>query len=233
MVINGLIFGLVSTLHCLGMCGPLAIAIPAKVKSNKFLFGLLYQIGRISVYTSIGVSVFFIGYSFSLFHLQQTLTIFLGISLILYAVVTFMSSKNGLFLDFYSKYIGRFFNKIWNLPFVASSLLLGVLNGLLPCGAIYIAAVYCASLQSVGESILYMILFGIGTSPIFIAAWVFFKKSQQLKLKKLIIVYKFLPLIIGVLMVLRGANLGIPYLSPELEKVNGHTEVKNCCQPQK
>jgi len=233
MVVNGLIFGLISTLHCLGMCGPLVFAVPPKVKSNRFLFAFLYQVGRISVYTLIGVSVFLIGYSFSLFHMQQTLTIVLGVLLLLYATVSLISTKNALFLGFYSKYIGQYFNKVWNLPVYVSAFLLGVLNGLLPCGAIYLAAIYCASLQSVSESVMYMVLFGIGTSPIFIAAWLLFRKTQQIKWRKLLILYKLLPFIIGIIMILRGANLGIPYLSPELEKVNGQTEVKNCCQPKK
>jgi sulfite exporter TauE/SafE len=78
-----------------------------------------------------------------------------------------------------------------------------------------------------------MVLFGIGTLPIFIAAWLLFRIKQQIKWRKLLILYKLLPFIIGVLMILRGANLGIPYLSPELEKVNGQTEVNNCCQTKK
>jgi len=75
-----------------------------------------------------------------------------------------------------------------------------------------------------------MALFGIGTLPVFIGAWLFVSNQLSLKLKKLRVVYKFLPLLVGTLMILRGVDLGIPYLSPELSQEPNKTEVKNCCK---
>jgi sulfite exporter TauE/SafE len=111
-----------------------------------------------------------------------------------------------------------------------SALGLGLMNGLLPCGAIYIAALYCASFDQVTDAILYMVLFGFGTMPVFIAAWLFLSKQFSFKVRRFAFLYKALPLIVGILMILRGANLGIPYLSPELENSNQTLTVKNCCK---
>ena len=230
MLINGLIFGLISTLHCAGMCGPLAFYIPSQVKGDKRVFALLYQVGRISIYVSIGLMVYLLGMSFSFFKLQQTLSIVMGSIMVLYVLwpllklpkLKLFSNLQGNVLKKISAAIGANSNK--------SALGLGMMNGLLPCGAIYIAALYCASFNQVSDAIIYMLLFGLGTMPVFIAAWMLLSKQFSFKVKRFTYLYKALPLIVGVLMILRGANLGIPYLSPELENSNQTVTVKNCCK---
>ncbi len=230
MLINGLIFGLISTLHCAGMCGPLAFYIPSQVKGDKRVFAVLYQIGRISIYIVIGLMVYLLGMSFSFFKLQQTLSIVMGSLMVLYVLwpllklpkLKLFSNLQGNVLKKISAAIGSNSNK--------SALGLGMMNGLLPCGAIYIAALYCASFNQVSDAVVYMLLFGIGTMPVFIAAWMLISKQFSFKVKRFTYLYKALPLVVGVLMILRGANLGIPYLSPELENSNQTVTVKNCCK---
>jgi hypothetical protein len=55
-------------------------------------------------------------------------------------------------------------------------------------------------------------------------------KQFSFKVKRFTYLYKALPFIVGVLMILRGANLGIPYLSPGVDQTNQTVEVKNCCK---
>jgi sulfite exporter TauE/SafE len=230
VLINGLIFGLISTLHCAGLCGPLAFYIPSQVKGDKRVFAVLYQIGRISIYIVIGLMVYLLGMSFSFFKLQQTLSIVMGSLMVLYVLwpllklpkLKLFSNLQGNVLKKISAAIGSNSNK--------SALGLGMMNGLLPCGAIYIAALYCASFNQVSDAVVYMLLFGIGTMPVFIAAWMLISKQFSFKVKRFTYLYKALPLVVGVLMILRGANLGIPYLSPELENSNQTVTVKNCCK---
>lgn len=230
MLINGLIFGLISTLHCAGMCGPLAFYIPSQVKGDKRVFALLYQVGRVSIYVAIGLMVYLLGMSFSFFKLQQTLSIVMGSLMVIYVLwpllklpkIQLFSNLQGNVLKKISAAIGANSNK--------SALGLGIMNGLLPCGAIYIAALYCASFNQVSDAIIYMVLFGIGTMPVFIAAWMLLSKQFSFKVKRFTFLYKALPLIVGILMIFRGANLGIPYLSPELEHNNQTATVKNCCK---
>jgi sulfite exporter TauE/SafE len=230
MIINGLIFGLISTLHCVGMCGPLALAVPSKVESNKWIFALFYQIGRIGVYILIGSIAFSIGFSFSMFKLQQVITIVFGSLLVVYALFSFFNFKQFPFVRKYNDKLSKQFGAAMKLKPLQSALSLGVLNGLLPCGAIYIAAIYCSSFSSFYEASAYMFLFGIGTMPVFIMAWLLVSKKLNFKLQQLKWVYKTLPLIIGLLMIIRGANLGIQYLSPKIEASAEKTEIKGCCK---
>lgn len=230
MVFNGLIFGLISTLHCAGMCGPLAFYIPSQVKGDKRLFALLYQLGRVSVYISIGVMVYLLGLSFSVFKLQQVLSVVMGTLMLLYVLWPLMKLPKIQFLNrFQSGFLSQLSNAL-NKNTKKSAFSLGLMNGLLPCGAIYIAALYCASFEHLSDAVWYMSLFGLGTMPVFIAAWIFVSKQFSFKVRRFAFLYKALPIIVGVLMILRGANLGIPYLSPELAKNNQTVEVKNCCK---
>jgi sulfite exporter TauE/SafE len=230
VLINGLIFGLISTLHCAGMCGPLAFYIPSQVKGDKRVFAVLYQIGRISIYILIGLMVYLLGMSFSFFKLQQVLSIVMGSLMVVYVLWPLLKLPQ---IKLFSNLQGNILKKISNAIGAnnkKSALGLGIMNGLLPCGAIYIAALYCASFSHVSDALIYMSLFGLGTMPVFIAAWMLLSKQFSFKVKRFTYLYRALPLIVGILMILRGANLGIPYLSPELEQTNQTVEVKNCCK---
>jgi sulfite exporter TauE/SafE len=230
MVLNGLIFGLISTLHCAGMCGPLAMMIPSKVNSGKWNFAIAYQIGRISMYIGVGLVVYAIGVSFSVFRLQQGLSLVVGAFMVVYALMALFKIRAPQLVDKpYKKLVGKF-GQILSSGKAGSALALGAINGLLPCGAIYIAALYCATFTQLTDAIAYMALFGLGTMPVFIAAWLFMSKKFSLKLRSLHVIYKVLPLIVGVLMVLRGLDLGIPYISPELSQQENKTQVGNCCK---
>lgn len=230
MVVNGLLFGLISTLHCAGMCGPLAMYVPGQVKQNKLLFGTLYQVGRIGVYLTIGALVFAIGISFSMFRLQQTLSIVMGSLMVLYVLWPMLKLPVPAFMKVSGNGFLKKISGLLNSGKSSSAFALGVMNGLLPCGAIYIAALYCATFSNIGQALAYMTLFGLGTMPVFIAGWMFLSKQLSFKVRRFSFLYKLLPLIVGVLMVLRGADLGIPYLSPELSAKANQTEVKNCCK---
>jgi sulfite exporter TauE/SafE len=108
----------------------------------------------------------------------------------------------------------------------------GILNGLLPCGAVYISALVCVSFSEWTDVVLYMILFGAGTSPVFVSAWLMAGKISKRLIKKLNPVYRALPVIVGIMMILRGAGLGIPYLSPSaIVKSDMNVEIENCCKP--
>lgn len=228
MILNGLIFGLISTLHCAGMCGPLAAAYPARIHENRFLFALIYQIGRIGVYILIGLLVFSVGFSFSLFRMQQYLSVAIGVSMVFYVLWSLLKWPVPAWLrntgNRWTKAYGKVFSRFGNY----SAFLLGAMNGLLPCGAVYIAALYCAGLNTGSDAIAYMGLFGIGTMPVFVAAWLLVGKKLNAGLMRLRIIYRLLPLLVGILMILRGANLGIPYLSPKSE-MSSKKPVQKCC----
>lgn len=230
MVLNGLIFGLISTLHCAGMCGPLAMMIPSKVKSGKWAFAASYQVGRISMYIAVGLVVYAIGISFSIFRLQQTLSLVIGAFMVVYALMALFRIQAPQLVDKPYRKLVSGFGRILASGKPGSAFMLGAINGLLPCGAIYIAALYCATFTQVTDAMAYMALFGLGTMPVFIAAWMLVSKQFSIRLRSLHVIYKVLPLIVGALMVLRGLDLGIPYISPELSQHDQKVQVGNCCK---
>jgi sulfite exporter TauE/SafE len=94
--------------------------------------------------------------------------------------------------------------------------LLGLLNGLLPCGLVYVAGAGATATSDILDGAEYMAAFGAGTVPMMLAislsGWLV-PFSLRLKLQRLIPVSVFL---LAALLILRGLALGIPYVSPDL-----------------
>jgi len=112
---------------------------------------------------------------------------------------------------------------------LAAMAALGFFNGLLPCGLSYAAIGGAIALGHTGQAVLFMLIFGIGTSPALIAlgsAQNLVKPSVRLKFSKL---SPIMGILLGVLLILRGLDLGIPYLSPKIEKSCHNTEEVSCC----
>lgn len=228
-IIIALLMGLTGSLHCAGMCGPIALVMPFQAHGGikKWIRLGLYHLGRISVYALLG----FILFSFrAIFHpeVQQYISILLGAVLIIAAAITFFpQSKIHIKLPWteaVKKQLGKFMLK----PKLYALFITGMLNGLLPCGLVYIALALATSANTPIESMMLMYAFGTGTLPIFVLLLAIknkMKLMQQLKLYKLAPVVMFL---FGCLFVIRGMNLGIPYLSPEIT-ITQHSIKTNCC----
>lgn len=227
-MIEGLLFGLISTLHCAGMCGPLALFAHKQFSNHPVRSNVLYQLGRILVYILIGQLVYLIGLSLSVFQWQQSIALLFGFLLLLYALGIYWFKWSWM-----QQLSNRFTSRMQRLVLKqgkSSAFAMGVVNGLLPCGAVYIAATYCVSFQSSFQAASYMLFFGVGTLPVFIAVWSLLSAQLQWRLKPLAKLYKVLPVLVAILMILRGANLGIPYVSPEISHHNETVKVKNCCK---
>jgi len=209
--------GLVGSLHCAGMCGPLALALPPAGNSNLSYLGgrVAYNLGRIITYCAMGLVVGFIGKSLLLAGLQRWVSIALGVLLI----VGLLASRKlalwkpvNLFVDQLKTSMGCLLRQ---RSFVAL-LLLGLLNGLLPCGLVYVAAAAATVAGGVSEGAQYMAVFGVGTVPMMMAISLSGKLVPvplRLKLRRAIPVSV---LLLGALLILRGLSLGIPYISPDL-----------------
>jgi len=105
-------------------------------------------------------------------------------------------------------------------------LTIGFLNGFLPCGLVYMAVFGAIAAGDLFNSSLYMILFGLGTIPLMTTAVYFgnfLTGKIRHRIKKVVPVFV---VIVGVLFILRGLGLGIPYVSPKpmTEKVNAEME---------
>ena len=104
--------------------------------------------------------------------------------------------------------------------------MIGILNGLLPCGMIYVALTSALATQNILQGGLIMTFFGIGTMPALIMVAIggqYFGITIRKKIQNLLPIFIFT---VGVLLILRGMNLGIPFISPHLgigvDKISCH-----------
>jgi sulfite exporter TauE/SafE len=219
MLISALIFGLLGSFHCVGMCGPIAFLLPVDHKNNVRKLGQisLYHFGRLSSYAIIGLLFGLLGKSFSLFGLQQQLSILVGALMILVILLPYKKfSKYNV-----SKPIFKIVSKVKsNLgkqlkrKSPDTFYTIGFLNGFLPCGLVYMAVFGAIASGTALEGSLYMGVFGLGTIPLMTTAIYlgnFINLNIRSKIRKAVPVFVIL---IGLLFILRGMGLGIPYLSP-------------------
>lgn len=220
MLWSAVIFGLLGSFHCVGMCGPIAFLLPVDRDNNyrKLLQITLYHSGRLLAYGSMGLAFGIVGKSFSLFGFQQQLSILIGVIMLGFIFIPYSGLKNNLV----SRYLYRVVGK------VKSSLgqelkkkkpdtffTVGFLNGFLPCGLVYMTIFGAIATGNAFEGSLYMILFGIGTIPLMTTA-IWIGNFLSIKIRKYIrrSIPVFLTLL-ALLFILRGLGLGIPYLSPK------------------
>lgn len=211
--------GLFGSVHCAVMCGPLLIAINSQMGlSWKVVFNrVLYQTGRIFTYGMMGLFLGILGGMATIQGWQKGLSVTVGIVLVIIGVFYLYGKNTQALTRFqtkavqpFTKYMGRWLYR------PGGSLVAGTLNGILPCGMVYMALASAMNADSLTNSFLFMVLFGLGTLPllfIFSFAGSFSKPIFKRGFNR---VMPFLYLIMGIWFILRGANLDIPYLSPLL-----------------
>ena len=210
------ILGLVGSLHCAGMCGPLVLALPGSSLRTRFLAGrLAYNAGRIAAYSLIGLLFGLLGKSLALAGLQRCLSLSLGILLL----VGLFASKRASVAPWLSRFVNHLKNAMAGLlreRTLTATATLGLLNGFLPCGLVYVAAAAAGASGHVSSAVGYMAAFGAGTLPMMLTLSLsgrLMPFTLRLRLQRLIPVSVFL---IATLLILRGMALGVPYLSPDL-----------------
>lgn len=224
------VMGLVGSLHCLGMCGPIAMALPMTNRSTggRLAGGLLYNLGRVVTYSWLGLVLGLAGGFLITPKLQSGISIAFGAAILLYLLLPVRVKKTlggkapakGFFLALRGQ-LGKLLSARTNQSFFG----VGMLNGLLPCGMIYLALTSSFLAGGVFKGSLFMAAFGAGTFPAMLAT-VFFGSfiNQQVRLN----LRKAVPVFLAgmaALLVLRGLNLGIPYLSPSLPQDSAHVEL--------
>ena len=232
--IPAFILGVISNLHCLGMCGPIALAIPLNRSSKSAMFSgiIQYHIGRILVYGILGYLVGYIGMGIKLFGILQAISIIAGIGIIIYAwrnKLTFFKNPFTSTLR-HTSLLSRSMGKIMRSESPLKLLLLGALNGLLPCGMVYTALITAVVLGTPLLSTTSMLAFGLGTLPGLIAFSLFAQRLGNPMRSKINHYLPYLITVVGLLIILRGMNLNIPYISPKVSYSEEKKEVvMDCC----
>jgi len=201
------------------MCGPIAFALPVN-KTNKLQTALgttLYHLGRILSYSIIGLLFGLLGRGLYLAGFQQRLSILIGVIMILLVLIPArFLNKFHLTRPLY-QLIGQVKFKLGlylNKSSLKALFLIGFFNGFLPCGLVYMALLGAISTGDLINGAAYMAVFGLGTIPLMTGAVYlgnFLKVSVRNKIQKAIPIFV---IIIGLLFILRGLGLGIPYVSP-------------------
>lgn len=236
MLLSALALGFLGSLHCLGMCGPIAFMLPLDRESKLKKIGqiFIYHFGRLMAYGIIGLLFGFLGKGLSIFGMQQKLSIGMGIVMILLVLTpTKILNANKLSKPVYAL-LGKIKSKLgaeFKKKTPDAFLTIGFLNGFLPCGLVYMALLGAIALGHAWQGSWYMMLFGVGTIPLMTtAAYSHSLLSNPIKsrIRKLIPVFVVL---IGALFILRGLGLGIPYVSPKPVQTNMPSAAIECHQP--
>jgi len=230
IALAGITLGLIASFHCVGMCGPLVMALPVGHLSRwrQVIAVMLYNTGRVFTYTLLGLLLGLAGRRLYLAGWQQWLSVCLGLLLLLPALYILVGKRN-----LQPKWLSGL---QWRLQLLMARFIgsqqplahlgLGALNGLLPCGMVYLATAGTLGMQQVGDSVLFMFFFGAGTWPAMFAIGLFglrIKMSFRQQIKRGM---PYLLAFFAVLFILRGLNLGIPFISPVLPQAPG--QVVSC-----
>ena len=222
-LITPLTIGLVGSLHCIGMCGPIALALPLKGKGNlqRALGLLLYNSGRILTYALFGTLFGLLGKSFHLAGLQRQVSVFLGAMIIIGLLVPYILKKQNKLTGLWYKIFGNLYSEMsvllkngsfWSL------FVIGFLNGFLPCGLVYLAIAGAIAQPEIIDGTIFMVMFGLGTIPaMFAVGWA----SKYISLGLRNAVKRATPYLVGffgLLLIFRGLNLGV-FMSPKIDAI--------------
>lgn len=217
-ITGGLLLGAFSSLHCVGMCGPLALALPVQHLPvwQQRVSALMYNAGRIVTYALFGLLFGLAGRGLYMAGFQQWLSIISG-AVILVFILNYYLLKKAWQPKWALKLHGvvqQLMIKTLRTGRKETYLLLGIINGLLPCGMVYVALAAALNFREVQQSVLFMSGFGAGTVPLMLLlsiAGSSFSFSLRARVKKIV---PYLMTVMAVLLILRGMNLGIPFISP-------------------
>lgn len=224
ILISAFVLGIMGSFHCAGMCGPIAIALPLHGNSvgGKIFGGSLYNLGRTITYGIMGALFGLLGQGVAMIGFQQKISVIMGSLMIISILFPALFRNQYSMSKSWFSVVGKLkstIGKMFSIRSYPSLFFIGMLNGLLPCGLVYMAIAGAIGTGSVGMGTLYMILFGLGTIPMLLGislAGNLLSLAVRNRINKLIPV---MVVVVGIFFILRGLSLGIPYLSPPREKI--------------
>ncbi len=219
MLYSALLLGLLSSLHCIGMCGPIAMMLPLDRNNaaKKVIQLFTYHAGRITAYASLGLVFGVLGKGLYLAGIQQQLSITAGIIMILivmipekvFAMYNFSKPIYILIARVKTSLGSQFKKKSGKALFMT-----GLFNGYLPCGLVYAALFGAIAMQGEVKGTLYMVFYGLGTIPL-MSAVVYGAGVLKTPARRIMAgVVPYAAVFVGMLFIVRGLGLSIPYLSP-------------------
>lgn len=187
MLITAIILGFAGSLHCAGMCSPLAYAVISK-SGGAMRSRVLYNSGRILMYCILGTIISGVGVMLPVIA-QYVISIALGISFLIIGI-TGSNFKAPVLapVQYFTVFIKTQFSKFLQRKNNSAVFTLGVLNGLLPCGLTFLALTSCITLAGPVDGLVFMAAFGAGTLPVMfglVSVIPFFAKQFNLSVARL------------------------------------------------
>lgn len=210
--LTAFIVGFLGSFHCIGMCGPIALALPLNNDSRSSMITgrLLYNFGRIVTYGLLGLLFGLAGHTIAMAGFQKNLSIAAGIIILGVAILSLAWKKINSFSYLLSSYTSKLktvFRKLFGKRSSFTLFLIGTVNGLLPCGFVYLALAGAAASGNFFDGMSYMLLFGLGTFPVMLSLSVagnLFGFRFQKYLKK---ATPFVAAALAVFLIMRGINM--------------------------
>ncbi len=229
-IYTAFLIGLVGSLHCIGMCGPIAIALPLGNKGwlHRVAGGVTYNLGRIITYALLGAVFGLLGQGIEMAGLQRWASIVIGAAMVLSVFFPMLFKGKARLEQFLFGYAGRMiskFRKLFTINSLPSLFLIGLLNGLLPCGLVYVAIAGALNTNDLLNGVLFMAIFGLGTLPVMLAIPLLGNLIGTGIRKRYNHVLSTIVVLIGLLFILRGMSLGIPYISPPQKMLKPHEKM--------
>jgi hypothetical protein len=247
ILITAFILGLMGSLHCVGMCGPIALSLPLRGNTilQKIWGSTLWSLGRIVTYSLMGALFGLIGTGFKMLGYQQIISIAIGVGMILSVILPSFLKKftYSALLSIFNP-IRKGMQRLLQGKNNRALFLIGIFNGLLPCGLVYFAIAGAIASADLLLAIGYMALFGLGTLPMLLLISLLGNVISRTLHNLINKVIPVVIVLIGMIFILRGLSLGIPYLSPPKEKLAPTVQMKkdsvsvtktienSCCHPE-
>lgn len=220
ITISALVLGLISSFHCVGMCGPLALALPVAHlgKGSQMVSLALYNLGRVITYGSLGLVFGLAGRKLYLAGFQQWFSIGAGLLMLVLAFQYFIRKRSvqPVWLNGFHRQVQTWMQRSLQSKHLSGYLFLGMANGLLPCGMVYLAIAGALTTTQVYQGVLFMVYFGAGTLPAMMALGMFGLRADLNVRRRIKQAMPFVVAGVALLLILRGLNLGIPFISPHL-----------------
>ena len=222
-MLTPLLLGLAGSLHCIGMCGPLMLAIPlpASARRTILLQMLVYHSGRILTYSALGVLFGLLGKGVAIAGLQQVLSLAAGFFIVAMAFVAWRFEQLVTALPGFGSFTRAIQQRMGQLLRShpgGATFSLGLLNGLLPCGMVYAALAGAISTTNSVEGGVFLALFGLGTLPLLLATTVMGRSFSQSIRTKMKVLQPILLTLAGLLLIQRGLHVDLSLFESAVPK---------------
>jgi uncharacterized protein len=221
-LVSGFVVGILGSLHCAAMCGPIAMVLPAGSPSRMmFVAGrILYNAGRIITYMLLGAVMGSLGGLISLAGMQQTISIAIGCGMLAVLLIPSIAQMSGRwsFIPSFTSALRIRLGSLLRRRSLSSLLLIGIVNGFLPCGFLYVALAAAATLGEIPRGVAFLAGFGTGTVPVMLGVSLIGRTLRPSIRRRMSTLLPVLTAALAILFILRGLNLGIPYISPKVDQ---------------